>query len=502
MDNSTCICPPKGEQNVVGRIRDGAPDAVANNTTVATNVGLQANGARINSPVPTKSSVSIDGSGNKVRNSEIDSQVETSIVVGSGSGNAVTDVDMTLFSGTPPILVPNLSPPVSLSYIDNGSSCTISGAFSGLPNQRYKIQFFAVDKFILDGIEETSYIPLGFLSNEVITNANGIGTLNLTLVGDDYYAFKTFRKDGFAWTVTSVNQSGTPLETFPMSPVSIPPKAPFNFDNDTKTDIAVYRKGAGANDLSYWHILNSSDNTYRQVQFGNGEDKIVPGDFTGEGETDFAVFRPSSGTWYFSEFAGEPSRNFDAFPFGALNDIPLIGDFDADNRNDLAVFRNGTWWIRLSLSGEVLALPFGLGSDKQVAADYNGDGRTDIAVYRNGVWYISVCPTCAVRYGYFGLATDKPVPADYDDDGKADLAVYRDGTWYIQRSTAGFTAIQFGLATDIPLRGDFDADGKVDIAVYRPADGTWYVLKSSGGVIYGVPFGSSGDIPVPGAGLP
>jgi hypothetical protein len=44
-----------------------------------------------------------------------------------------------------------------------------------------------------------------------------------------------------------------------------------------------------------------------------------------------------------------------------------------------------------------------------------------------------------------GLSTDIPAPGDYDGYGKAETAVFRpsDGNRYIQRSVAGYTAVQF-----------------------------------------------------------
>ena len=88
--------------------------------------------------------------------------------------------------------------------------------------------------------------------------------------------------------------------------------------------------------------------------------------------------------------------------------------------------------------------------------------------------------------------------ADFDGDGKTDLSVYRpaEGNWYLDRSTQGFTGLHFGDASDIPTPGDFDGDGTTDIAVWRPSTGTWYRINSSDGTFfYSSAFGTTGDVP-------
>ena len=133
-------------------------------------------------------------------------------------------------------------------------------------------------------------------------------------------------------------------------------------------------------------------------------------------------------------------------------------------------------------------------------ADFDGDGKTDLSVFRpsEGNWYLqrSTAGFTAINWG---LENDKLVPGDYDGDGKTDLAVYRNDTWFVLNSSNGtFTGLNFGLATDIPVAGDYDGDDKTDFAVFRPSDGVWYIRNSSNGSISFVSWGQNGDVPVVG----
>lgn len=226
------------------------------------------------------------------------------------------------------------------------------------------------------------------------------------------------------------------------------------------------------------------------------------GDFDGDGNNDFAVFRPSTGAWY-----AQNGNGFSASTFGSASDVIVSGDYDGDGKTDTAVFQNingmGIWNIRRSSDGGVTSSQFGFGTDIPARGDFDGDGRFDLAVFRpsTGVWYVQKSDNSGFIIVQFGLNGDKPMPMDMDGDGRDDVAVFRpsEGNWYWLKSSNGqFAAVHFGSTGDIPVRGDFDGDGKADVTVFRPSTGVWYTLKTSDGGFRAIQFGLNGDIPAAG----
>lgn len=211
-----------------------------------------------------------------------------------------------------------------------------------------------------------------------------------------------------------------------------------DIDGDARTDLIVWRARTGT---WYW-LTSSSGYSYAAAgskQWGSAAEGDVPllGDVDGDRKSDLVVWRTSSGTWYWLlSSAGFSYASAGAAQWGnaALGDVPLLGDLDGDRRADLAVWRasSGTWyWLESSgayRGSKSMQWGNAAYGDVPMLADMDGDERSELIVWRGntGVWmWLTNASGFAAQVGTSSLGwgdTSAAVVGDFDGDGIGDIA--------------------------------------------------------------------------------
>ncbi len=274
-----------------------------------------------------------------------------------------------------------------------------------------------------------------------------------------------------------------------------------------------------------WFSSSSSNGTPEIVGFGEAAtDFLVPNDYDGDEQTDFAVWRPGTNAAFY--VLNSSNSTVTVTLFGQDGDDPAItGDYDGDGLADIATYRCPTdapgqcfFFFRGSAGiGNISYVPWGFGEDGDFfvnPGDFDGDERYDFCIQREdpsnpaaGQFVLLRSSDLGVEYISWGTSTDFILPGDYDGDGLSDFTVRRNvgGTlnhYILERDGGGTGAspIIFGLAGDVTAPGDYDGDGSTDIAIWRentdPAQNYFWVFRSGNGVVTTFKWGQENDIAV------
>src|SRR5947209_20495916 len=134
-------------------------------------------------------------------------------------------------------------------------------------------------------------------------------------------------------------------------------KASGDFDADHLTDLGGLYRGRSPQD-GLWYAPASSGAGPFQIYFGATTDVPVPGDYDGDGRTDAAIFRPSTGLWY-GPRTGAASIVIQTI-VGQAGDVPVPGDYDGDGKTDPAIYRPSTgMYFAVESGGGTLSATFG-----------------------------------------------------------------------------------------------------------------------------------------------
>ncbi len=170
-----------------------------------------------------------------------------------------------------------------------------------------------------------------------------------------------------------------------------PGDVPFvgDWDCDGVDTPGLYRQSDG---FVYLRNANAVGVADREFFFGNPGDVPVAGDFDGDGCDTVSIYRPSLARFYVINTLGDGNAGLGAaeheFTFGDVGDQPLVGDFDADGKDEVALHRPSTGLVfyknTLGFGHADVSFTFGDPGDHVFAADWDGDGEATVGAFRPG----------------------------------------------------------------------------------------------------------------------
>ena len=186
------------------------------------------------------------------------------------------------------------------------------------------------------------------------------------------------------------------------------------------------------------------------------------------------------------------------------NSIPLVGDFNGDNQDDLIIFDPSRMTFSLTLNkgdkfvsfGKAVLTLSGLKFIHPLVGDYNNDGLDDLTIYdqengRLGLALNNGNGFNEIHWQYvksLDKANKKLLVGDFNGDGKDEIVMldsYRGEWWVLSANPMGYFSVSKSwmkkqeLKEDwIPFAADINGDNKCDLVFYKA--GYWKMFISDG----------------------
>ncbi len=388
--------------------------------------------------------------------------------VTAGGSQKLTATTITLSANATASGSKALTAEVGLWFVKSNINLTI--AFTGT---------LTTGSALVTGITSTA----GLFAGESVTGTGVPAGTTITSVNDS-------TSITLSATVTSngsQNLTATPVPFWFASGTAFGPSnvTPFqgDFDGDGYADLAYYQSSTAT-----WYMDDSQSNIVTSFKLGTPNASVpVVGYFNANGPEEVAVF--TQGVWTIA--------NGSTVTFGQAGDIPEPGDYTGIGYDELAVYRpsngqflvlvpgpnNTTTTMTISIPGIGVGTP-DLASlvpvpgayDNQYYFDHNEAERTEAAVFdpKTGVFTILGPNGVDTPMPTFNPG-DIPAPADYLGNGSTQPAVFRpsNGNFYeliggTQTIIASFGA---GASADIPLAAPLSYRTPADPPADPPSSG-------------------------------
>lgn len=181
---------------------------------------------------------------------------------------------------------------------------------------------------------------------------------------------------------------------------------------------------------------------------------------------------------------------------GASGDMPMIGDWNGDGRDDIGVQRTTSFsqfFLDLNqddrfTSGVDLRVFMGAPGDVGLSGDWDGNGTDELGLFRpsQNKFFLDVDNSGSITGAdsiiVMGAIGDLPLAGDWDGDGTDEVGLFRPATnvFYLDLNgdgaiTAADAKFAMGDSGDLPLIGDWNGDGIDHVGLFRPSNNR-YIL--------------------------